>query len=105
MRALSAIGFLISVFGLLLVIYSQLGVIPLLESLDNPDLKTDDFTIVTRQHYETLLLILSTWILILGVLAVALCSILYLKKNMRMTLIGTILGFIVAIFGVIQMWF
>jgi hypothetical protein len=105
MRALSAIGFLLSIFGLLLVIYSQFGIIPFLESLDNPDLKTDDYMIVSRQRYETMLLISSTWILILGVTAVIMCSILYLKKNMRMTLIGTILGFIVALFGVIQMWF
>jgi hypothetical protein len=105
MRALSAIGFLLSIFGLLLVVYSQLGIIPFLESLDSPDLKTDDYMIVSRQRYETMLLISSTWILILGVTAVIMCSILYLKKNMRMTLIGTILGFVVALFGVIQMWF
>ncbi|MGV3610438.1 MAG: hypothetical protein ACO1N0_05790 [Fluviicola sp.] len=106
MRALSAIGFVISVIGLLLVCYNQFAIIPFLTDLNsNMDIKDNDFTQMLRFNYENQLSFLSMLSIIVGVFSVLFCSIIYLRKRTRMTLIGTILGVFVAVMGVIHSWY
>jgi hypothetical protein len=106
MRALSAIGFVISVIGLLLVCYNQFAIIPFLTDLNsNVDIKDNEFTQALRFNYENQLFSLSMLSIIVGVFSVLFCSIVYLKKRTRMTLIGTILGVFVAVMGIIHSWY
>jgi len=105
MRALSAIGFVISVIGLLLVCYNQFAVIPFLTDLNSSnEIRENEFTIALRQRYETQLFFISTFSIIIGVFSVLFCSMVYLRKRTRMTLIGTILGLLVAVMGIIHSW-
>lgn len=106
MRALSAIGFVISVIGLLLVCYNQFAIIPFLTDLSsNPDIKDDEYTQLLRFSYENQLFSLSMLSIIIGVFSVLFCSIVYLKKRTRMTLIGTIIGVFVSVMGIIHSWY
>ena len=106
MRALSAIGFVISVIGLLLVCYNQFAIIPFLTDLNsNATIKDNEFTQLLRFNYENQLFFLSMLSIIVGVFSVLFCSIVYLKKRTRMTLIGTILGVFVAVMGIIHSWY
>ncbi|MNJ83904.1 hypothetical protein D3C87_13330 [compost metagenome] len=106
MRALSAIGFVISIIGLLLVCYNQFAVIPFLTDLNSSDeIRVNEFTITLRQNYETQLFFISTLSIIVGVFSVLFCSMVYLKKRTRMTLIGTILGVLVAVMGIVHSWY
>lgn len=106
MRVLSAIGFLLSVAGLLLACYNQFGIVPYLHNLNsNPDIQVNEFTISTREQYEHLMSVISTLSLCIGVFSVLFCSLLYLRKRTRMTLVGTILGFVTATFAIIHSWF
>lgn len=106
MRALSAIGFVVSIIGLLLVSYNQFAVIPFLTDLNSSDeIRVNEFTIALRQHYETQLLFISTLSIIIGVFSVLFCSMVYLRKRTRMTLMGTIIGVIVAVMGVVHSWY
>jgi hypothetical protein len=106
MRTLSAIGFVISILGLLLAFYNQFGVVPLLHDLNsNADYKITEYTIALRQDYEYRLNIISILCVITGVFSVLFCSLIYLRKNTRMTLMGTIIGFIVATMGIIHFFF
>lgn len=106
MRALSAIGFVISVIGLLLVCYNQFAIIPFLTDLNsNAAIKDNEFTQSLRFNYENQLFFLSMLSIIVGVFSVLFCSIVYLKKRTRMTLIGTILGVLVAVMGIIHSWY
>lgn len=106
MRALSAIGFVISICGLLLVCYNQFAVVPFLSNLNgNSEIRVDEFTIALRQHYESQLMLLSTISIIIGVFSVLFCSMLYLRKRTRMTFMGTLIGVIVAVMGIIHSWY
>lgn len=106
MRALSAIGFLISVCGLLLACYNQFGVVPYLQYLDNnPDLKVNDFLINQRETFQNTLTLISTISLIAGVFSVLFCSLVYLRKRTRMTLLGMIIGFVTATMAIIHFLF
>lgn len=106
MRALSAIGFVISIIGLLLVCYNQFAVIPFLSDLNGSnEIRVNEFTITLRQHYETQLLFISTLSIIIGVFSVLFCSLVYLRKRTRMTFMGTILGLFVAVMGIIHSWY
>ncbi len=106
MRALSAIGFFISVVGLLLVCYDQFGIVSMLNGMEsNLQLHSDEYTNNLRLDYEHRLSLNSTVGLIAGVFSVLFCSLLYLRKRTRMTLIGTILGFITATMAIIHSWF
>ena len=106
MRALSATGFFISVCGLLLVCYNQFGVVPYLHYIENnPDLKADEFLINQRETYQQTLALISTVSLIIGVFSVLFCSLVYLRKRTRMTLLGTIIGFVTATMAIIHSWF
>jgi hypothetical protein len=106
MRALSAIGFVISVIGLLLVCYNQFAIIPFLTDLNsNAAIKDNEFTQSLRFNYENQLFFLSMLSIIVGVFSVLFCSIVYLKKRTRMTFIGTILGVFVAVMGIIHSWY
>ena len=106
MRALSAIGFFISVVGLLLVCYDQFGIVTVLKGLENNvDLHSNEYTNNLRLQCEHELSLNSTVGLITGVFSVLFCSLLYLRKKTRMTLIGTILGFITATMAIIHSWF
>ena len=101
MRALSATGFFISVCG-----YNQFGVVPYLHYLDNnPELKVDEFLINQRETYQNTLTLISTISLIVGVFSVLFCSVVYLRKRTRMTLLGTIIGFVTATMAIIHSWF
>ena len=106
MRALSAIGFVISVIGLLLVCYNQFAIIPFLTDLNsNSTIKDNEFTQSLRFNYENQLFFLSMLSISVGVFSVLFCSVVYLKKRTRMTLIGTILGVIAAVMGIIHSWY
>ena len=106
MRALSAIGFLISVGGLLLACYNQFGIVPYLHYLDhNPELTDNDFLIVQRASTAQALTLISTVSLILGVFSVLFCSMMYLRKRTRMSLLGIIIGFVSATMSIIHFWF
>jgi len=104
MRALSAIGFLISIIGLLLVCYNQFAVIPSLADLYSTSIRSDEFTIHLTHTYEDQQSIISLACIIIGVFSVVFCSLVYLKKRTRMTLIGTIVGFVVAVMGIFHSW-
>ncbi|HRP52652.1 MAG TPA: hypothetical protein PLI97_04005 [Fluviicola sp.] len=106
MRSLSAIGFVVSFCGILLVFYNQFAVIPFLSNLnENSALQVNDFTISLRVRYEIQLHLISTICIIVGVFSVLFCSFLYLRKRTRMTFVGTIFGLIVAIMGIIHSWY
>lgn len=106
MRTLSALGLFVSVIGLLLVCYIQFGIVPMLHDLNSDvELTTNEFTISLHQEYKNNLVLLSTVALIIGVFSVLFCSLLYLRKKTRMTMIGTILGFITATIAIIHSWF
>jgi hypothetical protein len=106
MRTLSAIGFVISIIGLLLACYNQFGVVPFLNHLTHDTAITDnDFTIALRQDYEFRLSTISILCVIIGVFSVIFCSMIYLRKNTRMTLIGTLIGFVVATIGILHLFF
>lgn len=106
MRALSAIGFVISIIGLLLVCYNQFAIIPFLTDLNgNADIKDNEFTQALRFNYENQLFFLSMLSIIVGVFSVLFCSLVYLRKRTRMTFIGTIIGFFVAVMGIIHSWY
>lgn len=106
MRALSAIGFVISIIGLLLVCYNQFAIIPFLTDLNsNADIQDNEFTQALRFNYENQLFFLSMLSIIVGVFSVLFCSVVYLKKRTRMTLIGTILGVVTAVMGIIHSWY
>lgn len=105
MRALSAIGFFISIVGFLLVCYNQFGIVPYLNNLDgNLAFQDNEFTNSTRLQYEHILSMISAISLIVGVFSVLFCSLVYLKKRTRMTLIGTILGFVTTVFAILHIW-
>ncbi|MBP5982100.1 MAG: hypothetical protein KA734_00120 [Fluviicola sp.] len=105
MRTLSAIGFVISIIGLLLAFYNQFGVVPFLNDLiSNADYKATELNIALRQDYENRLNLISILCVIIGVFSVLFCSFIYLKKNTRMTMIGTLVGFIVTVLGVIHLF-
>lgn len=71
MRTLSAIGFVISLVGLLLACYNQFGVVPFLRELtQGSDLIVDDFTIALRQDLENKLNMISILCVIIGVFSV-----------------------------------
>ncbi len=106
MRVLSAIGFVISFCGLLLVLYSQFAIVPFLENLNsNNDIRVDEYTIALSQRFENQLFTLSTLNIVIGVFSVFFCSFLYLRKRTRMTLIGTLIGVFVAVMGIIHSWY
>lgn len=106
MRALSAIGFVISIIGLLLVCYNQFAVIPFLNDLNSSnEILDNEFTAALNQKYETQLLFISTLSIIVGVFSVLFCSLVYLRKRTRMTFMGTILGLFVAVMGIIHSWY
>lgn len=105
MRTLSAIGFVISMIGLLLASYNQFGVVPFLKNLDNTNLQVTEYTISLRQSMENTMNTLSMLCVIIGVFSVIFCSLLYLGKSTRMTLIGTIVGVVVTVMGVIHLFF
>jgi hypothetical protein len=106
MRALSAIGFVVSIIGLLLICYNQFAIIPFLTDLNSSsEIHDNEFTITLRQKYETQLFFMSTLSIIIGVFSVLFCSLVYLRKRTRMTLIGTILGVFVAVMGIIHSWY
>jgi hypothetical protein len=105
MRALSAIGFFISIVGFLLVCYNQFGIVPYLNNLNgNLAIQDNEFTNSTRLQYEHILSMISTISLIIGVFSVLFCSLVYLRKRTRMTLIGTILGFATTVLAVLHTW-
>jgi len=104
MRALSAIGFLISIIGLLLVCYNQFAVIPQLTELYSTEMRSSEYTIFLTHKYEDQQSVISLLCVIIGVFSVLFCSLVYLKKRTRMTLIGTIIGFIVAVMGIFHGW-
>ena len=105
MRTLSAIGFVISIIGLLLAFYNQVGVVPFLNDLiSNADYKATELNIALRQDYENRLNLISILCVIIGVFSVLFCSFMYLKKNTRMTMIGTFVGFIATVLGVIHLF-
>lgn len=104
MRALSAVGFVISIIGLLLVFYNQFAVIPILADLNNPAASSSEYSIHLTEKYEAQQSLISILCIIIGVFSVIFCSFVYLRKRTRMTLIGTIVGFIVATLGIIHSW-
>lgn len=104
MRALSAIGFLISIIGLLLACFNQFAVIPQLADLYSTSIRSDEFTTHLTVKYQDQQSLLSMACIIIGVFSVVFCSLVYLRKRTRMTLIGTIVGFIVAVMGVLHSW-
>lgn len=104
MRALSAIGFVISIIGLLLVFYNQFAVIPILADLYSTNTKSYEFSIYLTEKYENQQNIISILCMIIGVFSVIFCSFVYLRKRTRMTLIGIIVGFIVATMGIVHSW-
>jgi hypothetical protein len=106
MRARSAVGFVISIIGLLLVCYNQFAVIPFLTDLNGSnEILDNEFTAALRQKYETQLLFISTISIIVGVFSVLFCSLVYLRKRTRMTLMGTIFGLLAAVMGIIHSWY
>lgn len=103
-RSLSAIGFVISIIGLLFACYNQFAVIPFLADLNSPDTKSYEFPIYLTEKYESQQSLVSILCIIIGAFSVIFCSFVYLRKRTRMTLIGTIIGFIVATAGIIHSW-
>jgi hypothetical protein len=101
-RALSALGFVISVIGLLLVCYNQFAVIPVLRELN--DTKAYELSIQMTEQYEQQQFTINILSIITGVLSVIFCTLIYLKKRTRLTLIGIVIGFLVVVMSVIHMW-
>lgn len=104
MRALSAIGFVISCIGLLLVTYNQLAVIPFLNDLKSTGMRSYDLPIYLTDKYEDQYNVLTITSIIIGFFSVIFCSYIYFQKRTRMTLFGTIIGFVVAVMGIIHSW-
>lgn len=104
MRELSAIGFMISIIGLLLVCYNQFAIIPILNDLNSPEYKSYEFPILLSEKYENQQTLISILSIAIGAFSAIFCSFVYLQKRTRMTLIGTIIGFIVATMGIIHSW-
>lgn len=102
MRALSAIGFVISIIGLLLVFYNQFAVIPFLNDLNSTSLKSNEYTIYLTDFYQDQLNIISILCIIIGAFSVIFCSLLYLRKRTRMTLFGAFIGWGVTVMGIIH---
>lgn len=102
MRALSAIGFVISIIGLLLVFYNQFAVIPFLNDLNGIGMKSNEYTIVLTHRYQDQQNTISILCILLGVFSVIFCTLLYLRKRTRMTLFGTLIGFVVTVMAIIH---
>jgi ABC-type dipeptide/oligopeptide/nickel transport system permease component len=105
MRGLSAVGFFISIVALLLVFYVQFGILPSLETINAVDINSNEFSNNYRIDAENNFSNLSLVALILGVFSVIFCSSLYLMRKTRMTMLGTIFGLIVSVFGMIYLFF
>jgi hypothetical protein len=101
-RALSALGFVISVIGLLLVCYNQFAIIPVLKDLN--ETKAYELSIQMTEQYEQQQFTINILSIITGVLSVIFCTFIYLKKRTRLTLIGIVIGFLVVVMSVIHMW-
>lgn len=102
MRILSAIGFTISFTGLLLALYNQLAVIPVLNDLYSIDTQSYELSIHLTEKYEMQQYVISILCICIGVFSTLFCSFVYLRKRTRMTLIGTLLGFVVTVMGIIH---
>lgn len=102
MRVFSAVGFVISVCGLLLACYNQFGLMPFLRDLHSASTKSYELTIHLASKYEDQQHFISILCIIIGVVSVLLCSTLYFRKKTRMTLVGSFLGLVVTILGIIQ---
>ncbi len=100
MRALSALGFVISIIGLLLACYVQFAVIPILTDLYSTSTKSYELSIVLTHKYENQQSLLSLLCIIIGAFSVIFCSFVYFRKRTRMTLIGTLIGFVVTVMGI-----
>lgn len=100
MRALSAIGFVISIIGLLLACYNQFAIIPFLTDLYSTSTKSYELSIVLTHKYEEQQNMLSLLSIIIGAFSVVFCSFVYFRKRTRMTLIGTLVGFVVTVMGI-----
>ncbi len=106
MRTLSAIAFVISIIGLLLACYNQFALVPFLNNVNvNPEIKVNEFTIALRKQYENQQFVVNMLCIILGVFSVLFCTTLYLNKRTRMTFVGTFIGLLVAVLGIIYSWF
>ena len=106
MRTLSAIAFVISIIGLLLACYNQFALVPFLDNVEiNPQIKSDEFTVALRQKYESQQFVVSMLCIILGVFSVLFCTTMYLNKRTRMTFVGTFIGLLVAVLGIVYSWF
>jgi hypothetical protein len=103
-RALSAIGFTISIIGLLLALYNQLAVIPLLNELYSAETQSYELSIHLTEKYEMQQYIISILCIVIGAFSSIFCSFVYLRKRTRMTIIGTIVGFVVTVMGIIHSW-
>jgi hypothetical protein len=103
-RALSALGFVISVIGLLLVCYNQFAIIPVLKELNDTSTKAYELSIQMTEQYEQQQFTINILSIITGVLSVIFCTLIYLKKRTRLTLIGIVIGFLVVVMSVIHMW-
>ena len=84
--------------------YNQLAVIPILADLNSPETKSFEYSIHLTEKYEAQQSLVSILCIIIGAFSVIFCSFVYLRKRTRMTLIGTIIGFIVATMGIIHSW-
>jgi hypothetical protein len=104
MRALSAIGFVISVIGLLLVCYNQFALIPALRNLYDADTRSYEFSIVLTHALESKHNLVSILSVIIGAFSVILCSFLYLNKRRRMTLAGMFIGFTVTVVSLFHLF-
>lgn len=104
MRALSAVGFVISSVGLLLVFYNQFAVIPFLNDLESVGTKSYELSIELTKKYEDQHAWISILSIIIGSFSVLFCSFIYLQKRTRMTLLGTLIGFGVAVMGIVHSW-
>jgi hypothetical protein len=103
-RALSAVGFVISIIGLLLVCYNQFAVIPFLSDLYSTNTKSYEYSIHLTEKYEYQLHIISILSIIIGAFSAIFCSFIYLSKRTRMTFIGIIIGFLVTAMGILHSW-
>jgi hypothetical protein len=102
-RALSAIGFVISIVGLLLVCYNQFAIIPTLnDHLYSTGIKSYELVIKMTEDLEYQRHLNSILSIIIGAFSVIFCSFVYLQKRTRMTLIGIFVGFIVTLMGIVH---
>lgn len=103
MRALSAIGFVVSSIGLLLACYNQFAIIPTLnDHLYSTGIKSYELAIQMTEDYEYQRHLISILSIIIGAFSVIFCSFVYLQKRTRMTLIGIIVGFVVTTMGILH---